>query len=106
MTGRRVWVTRTQPQAAETARRLAALGFEPIVAPVLEARAKNSFGLKTGWRRSVAEVRPFLPAGEAGGVGNHAQHGGGVTYARSSYPSTIESPSDGSPPHDPGSGPG
>lgn len=35
---RRVWVTRAQPQAAATAARLRALGFEPVVAPVLEIR--------------------------------------------------------------------
>lgn len=35
---RRVWVTRTQPGAARTALRLADLGFEPVVAPVLAVR--------------------------------------------------------------------
>ena len=32
---RRVWVTRTQPQADATARRLAEMGLEPVTAPVL-----------------------------------------------------------------------
>jgi len=34
----RVWVTRAQPAAEATAARLRALGFEPVVAPVLEIR--------------------------------------------------------------------
>jgi uroporphyrinogen-III synthase len=33
-----VWVTRTQPGADRTARRLRELGYEPIVQPLLEAR--------------------------------------------------------------------
>jgi uroporphyrinogen-III synthase len=40
MTAGRVWVTRTQPQADATAGRLTALGFTPLVVPVLEARAR------------------------------------------------------------------
>ena len=32
---RRVWITRAQPGAARTAARLTALGFEPVVAPLL-----------------------------------------------------------------------
>lgn len=36
---RRLWVTRTQPQADATARKLRDLGVDPIVAPVLETRA-------------------------------------------------------------------
>jgi uroporphyrinogen-III synthase len=35
----RIWVTRTLPQAEETAERLRAMGHEPVVAPVLECRA-------------------------------------------------------------------
>jgi uroporphyrinogen-III synthase len=35
----RIWVTRTPPQADATAERLRALGFAPVVAPVIEARA-------------------------------------------------------------------
>ena len=35
---RRIWVTRTEPQAQATAARLRKLGFQVIVAPVLEAR--------------------------------------------------------------------
>jgi uroporphyrinogen-III synthase len=34
-----VWVTRAQPGAAATAARLRALGYEPLVAPLLEVRA-------------------------------------------------------------------
>lgn len=34
----RVWITRAQPGAGRTAARLAALGFEPVVAPLLEIR--------------------------------------------------------------------
>lgn len=34
----RVWVTRTRPQAEETAERLRGLGHEPAVAPVLQVR--------------------------------------------------------------------
>ncbi len=34
----RIWVTRTEPQASATAARLRALGLEPVVAPLLEAR--------------------------------------------------------------------
>ncbi len=32
---RKVWITRTEPGAARTAEKVAALGFEPIVAPLL-----------------------------------------------------------------------
>jgi len=35
---RRVWITRAQPGAEATATRLRALGFAPVVAPVLETR--------------------------------------------------------------------
>lgn len=35
---KRVWVARTRPGADETAARLRALGFEPVVEPVLETR--------------------------------------------------------------------
>jgi uroporphyrinogen-III synthase len=35
----RVWVTRTAPEADATAKRLAAMGHDAVVAPVLEARA-------------------------------------------------------------------
>jgi len=35
---RRVWVTRTLPEATATAERLVAMGLTPIVAPVLEVR--------------------------------------------------------------------
>ena len=35
---RRVWITRAQPGAARTAARLTALGYEPIVAPLLTIR--------------------------------------------------------------------
>jgi uroporphyrinogen-III synthase len=38
MTPRRVWITRTQPEAEATAARLEAMGHAAIVAPVLEAR--------------------------------------------------------------------
>ncbi len=34
----RIWVTRAEPGAGETAERLRALGHEPVVAPVLEVR--------------------------------------------------------------------
>lgn len=36
---RRVWVTRAEPGAARTAARLTALGYEPVVAPLLAIRA-------------------------------------------------------------------
>ena len=36
---RRIWVTRTAPEAEATAARLEALGHTAVVAPVLEARA-------------------------------------------------------------------
>ncbi|MNX73715.1 uroporphyrinogen-III synthase [compost metagenome] len=35
---RRVWITRAQPGAARTAARLTALGYEPVVAPLLSIR--------------------------------------------------------------------
>ena len=35
---RRVWVTRAQPGAEATAERVRAMGFEPVVAPLLETR--------------------------------------------------------------------
>ena len=35
---RRVWVTRAEPGASRTAARLGALGFEPVVAPLLTIR--------------------------------------------------------------------
>jgi uroporphyrinogen-III synthase len=34
----RIWITRTQPQAEETADKVRALGHEPIIAPVLECQ--------------------------------------------------------------------
>jgi uroporphyrinogen-III synthase len=34
----RVWITRTEPGASKTAQAVAALGYEPVVAPVLEVR--------------------------------------------------------------------
>jgi uroporphyrinogen-III synthase len=37
--GRLVWVTRAQPGAAATASRVRAMGFEPLVAPLLDVRA-------------------------------------------------------------------
>ncbi|MDP3369601.1 MAG: uroporphyrinogen-III synthase [Brevundimonas sp.] len=36
---RRIWVTRAEPGAGRTADRLAALGFEPVIAPLLAIRA-------------------------------------------------------------------
>jgi uroporphyrinogen-III synthase len=36
---RRIWITRSQPQAEATADRVRAMGWEAVVAPVLEARA-------------------------------------------------------------------
>lgn len=36
--GRNIWVTRTQPGAAATAKRLEAMGFAPIIAPLLELK--------------------------------------------------------------------
>jgi uroporphyrinogen-III synthase len=38
MIPRRIWVTRTEPQAEATARRLRDLGHDPVVAPVLQTR--------------------------------------------------------------------
>ena len=38
LTSPRVWITRAQPGAARTAARLTALGFEPVVAPLLAIR--------------------------------------------------------------------
>jgi uroporphyrinogen-III synthase len=38
MTPRRVWITRTQPEAEATAARVEAMGHAAVVAPVLEAR--------------------------------------------------------------------
>jgi uroporphyrinogen-III synthase len=35
---RRIWITRTLPRAVDTARRVAALGLTPVIAPVLEVR--------------------------------------------------------------------
>jgi uroporphyrinogen-III synthase len=35
---RRIWITRTLPQAAETAERVLAMGLAPVVAPVIEAQ--------------------------------------------------------------------
>jgi uroporphyrinogen-III synthase len=37
----RIWVTRTEPEAATTAERLRELGHDPLVAPVLELRQLN-----------------------------------------------------------------
>jgi uroporphyrinogen-III synthase len=34
----RIWITRTQPGASDTAERLCALGHEPVIDPVLEVR--------------------------------------------------------------------
>lgn len=38
----RLWITRTRPQAEATAERLRALGWTPVVAPVLETRALDA----------------------------------------------------------------
>ena len=43
---RRVWITRAQPGAARTAARLTALGFQPLVAPLLTIRPLSE-ALKT-----------------------------------------------------------
>lgn len=37
----RIWVTRTEPGASETAERLIGLGFAPVVAPLLRAQARR-----------------------------------------------------------------
>ncbi|MDB5479810.1 MAG: uroporphyrinogen-III synthase [Caulobacteraceae bacterium] len=42
MSGALIWVTRTQPGARATAHRLRAMGFDPLVAPLLEVRALGS----------------------------------------------------------------
>lgn len=49
---RRIWVTRTQPEAEATAVRVRALGIEAVVAPVLQARA-------------IVEARPDLAGVDA-----------------------------------------
>jgi uroporphyrinogen-III synthase len=38
---RRIWITRAQPGAEATAARIRTLGLEPVVAPVLEVRART-----------------------------------------------------------------
>ncbi len=38
---KRIWVTRAQPGASATAARLAALGYEPVVAPLIETRPRE-----------------------------------------------------------------
>jgi uroporphyrinogen-III synthase len=37
---RRIWITRAQPGAAATAARLEAMGFEPVIGPVLDVRPR------------------------------------------------------------------
>ncbi|MCP8938740.1 uroporphyrinogen-III synthase [Alsobacter sp. SYSU M60028] len=57
----RVVVTRPEPDAARTARRLAALGYTPVVAPLFEAVATSSAPAGDGWAAVVAtSARAFL----------------------------------------------
>ncbi|MHB8530153.1 MAG: uroporphyrinogen-III synthase [Caulobacteraceae bacterium] len=60
---KKVWVTRARPGAGGTARRLAARGFEPVVAPLLEVRefevAVDLTGVGALAFTSAAGVRAF-----------------------------------------------
>lgn len=76
----KIWVTRTEPDAAATAVRLATLGFDPIIRPLLEVRPlspavslQGVTALAFGSRRSVAAFAalerrrdlPVLTVGDA-----------------------------------------
>ena len=64
---RRIWVTRTQPQADATAQRLRQMGLEPVVAPVLISRPVAADIDLTGVAAlaftSATAVRAFADAG-------------------------------------------
>jgi len=67
---RRIWVTRTRPQAETTAERLRAMGLEPVVAPLLEARALSDVSLDLSGADAIAftsghAVRAFAALCEA-----------------------------------------
>ncbi len=60
---KRIWVTRAEPGASATAERLTALGFEPVVAPLIETRPRDVVVDLTGVAAlaftSAAAVRAF-----------------------------------------------
>ncbi|HXQ10257.1 MAG TPA: uroporphyrinogen-III synthase [Caulobacteraceae bacterium] len=62
----RIWITRTLPEADATARRLAARGHAPIVAPVLEARAVASVRLDLAGVDAIAFTSGHAIAAFAG----------------------------------------
>jgi uroporphyrinogen-III synthase len=64
--GRRVWVTRTQPGADATARRLAAMGLTPVVAPVLAARPLSGVELQLDGVAALAFTSGHAVAAFAG----------------------------------------
>lgn len=92
---RRVWITRAQPGAARTAARLMALGFEPVVAPVLEIRPLapviDLTGIEALAFTSVNGVEAFaalsgergLPVFTVGDVTAEAARGAGFADVRS-----------------------
>ena len=81
----RVWITRAQPGAARTAARLVALGYDPVIAPLLEIRvlpqpapdltdiaalvftSRNAVAAFAGLRPDMATARecPVLTVGDA-----------------------------------------
>ena len=92
---RRVWITRTQPQADATAARLRAMGFEPVVAPVLVSRAITDVdvdlsGVDALAFTSAAGVRAFadlspertLPVFAVGAATAEAARGAGFSTIR------------------------
>ena len=92
----RIWVTRAQPGAGATARRLRDLGFEPVVAPVLETRpipgaVIDLTGVDALAFTSAAGVAAFaalagapdLPVFAVGDATAEAAHSAGFTDVRS-----------------------
>ena len=62
---RRVWITRAQPGAARTAARLTALGFTPLVAPLLAIRPLPDASSQTPDLTTVAALAFTSPNGVA-----------------------------------------
>lgn len=61
----RVWVTRTLPGARDTAERLRALGYEPVVQPLLEVRPIAGAMLKAPPADGIAALALTSPNGVA-----------------------------------------
>jgi len=96
---RRIWVTRTQPQAEATAQRLRELGFEPVVAPVLVVHALAAdidlAGVAALAFTSAAGVAAFAEASPSRGLAVFAVGGATAEAARAAgFPHVLASKGD------------